>query len=383
MKNALGTFLHYTDEIISSCKEKQRSTFYAKIGRQRQQIKGPSSIEFADDRKESEEESWASYFHGLASPSNNKNFDDQYEKYLQINHLLQSLISSGNDLPKLTISEVEMYIKSLKNNKAADIFGITSEHLKYVSHKIIEILVHLLNTIIDTGKIPELLKLGKVCPVLKKNKSSKNPTNYRRITITSIVGKVLEKHMLAGIKKVLDPSQSSHQFGFTSKCSPVFAAIALTEVMAESKDNNGELHIAFMDTSKAFNVVHHQGLLNTIHEQGVSGRLWHLYDNLYQQIQSTVIWKGCQSTSFHEAQGIRHQGGTTSADLYKAGKNKLLEILANTTTCRIGHINAGALMVADDLAIAANSAHDLQHGVSIAELDSRRQRFFFFFFFFF
>ena len=118
----------------------------------------------------------------------------------------------------------------------------------------------------------------------------------------------------------------------------------------------------------------HQGLLNTIHEQGVSGRLWHLYDNLYQQIQSTVIWKGCQSTSFHEAQGIR-QGGTTSADLYKAGKNKLLEILANTTTCRIGHINAGALMVADDLAIAANSAHDLQHGVSIAELDSRRQRY--------
>ena len=62
--------------------------------------------------------------------------------------------------------------------------------------------------------------------------------------------------MLAGTKKVLDPSQSSHQFGFTSKCSPVFAAIALTEVMAESKDNNSELHIAFMDTSKAFDVCH-------------------------------------------------------------------------------------------------------------------------------
>ena len=206
-----------------------------------------------------------------------------------------------------------------------------------------------------------------------QEKSSKKPTNYRRITITSIVGKVLKKHMLAGTKKVLDPSQSSDQFGFTSKCSPVFAAIALTEVMAESKDNNSELHIAFMDTSNAFDVVH-QGLLNTIHEQGVSGRLWHLYDNLYQRIQSTVIWKGCQSTSFHEAQGIS-QGGAISADLYKAGKNKLLEILANTTTCRIGHINAGALMVADDLAIAANSAHDLQHGVSIIELDSLRQRY--------
>ena len=69
------------------------------------------------------------------------------------------------------------------------------------------------------------------------------------------------------------------------------------------------------------------------------------------------------------------RGGTTSADLYKAGKNKLLEILDDTTDCRVGHINVGALMVADDLVIAANSPSDLQHGVSIAALDSQRQRY--------
>ena len=96
--------------------------------------------------------------------------------------------------------------------------------------------------------------------------------------------------------------------------------------MAESNDNSTELHIAFMDTSKAFDVVHHNSLLNSIYEQGVSGGLWNLYNNLYQEIQSVVLWKGHQSTTFQEGQGIR-QGGTTSADLYKAGKNKLLEIL--------------------------------------------------------
>ena len=70
------------------------------------------------------------------------------------------------------------------------------------------------------------------------------------------------------------------------------------------------------------------------------------------------------------------------AAIFSTGANhlspsRLCVILAeiSTTSCRIGHINAGALMVADDLAIAANSAHDLQHGVSIAELDSRRQRY--------
>ena len=143
--------------------------------------------------------------------------------------------------------------------------------------------------------------------------------------------------------------------------------------MAESNDNSTELHIAFMDTSKAFDVVHHNGLLNSIYEQGVSGGLWNLYNNPYQEIQSVVLWKGHQST-FKKEQGIR-QGGTTSADLYKAGKNKLLEILNDTTDCRVGHINAGALMVADDLVIAANSPSDLQHGVSIAALDSQHQRY--------
>jgi hypothetical protein len=360
-------------EIIKACKEKE-TVFYQKIKAQRQPLKCPSSIDFAQHEEKSEQESWASYFQTLASPSTNDSYDHQYLRYLQTNHLLQSLISNGNAMPTVTTAEVEQYIKSLKNNKAADIFGITSEHLKYASSSVITILVHLLNAMIVSGKIPDLLKMGKVCPVLKKNKSSKNPTNYRRITITSIVGKILEKHMLLHTKKILDKAQSDCQFGFTTKCSPVYAAIALTEVMAESSDNGSELHLAFMDTSKAFDVVHHNGLLNSIYVQGVNGGLWNLYDNLYQEIKSVVLWKGQQSSAFPECQGIR-QGGITSADLYKAGKNELLKILDHKTVCRIGHVNTGALMVADDLVIAADCPSELQLGVSIAALDSQRQRY--------
>ena len=77
---------------------------------------------------------------------------------------------------------------------------LTSEHLKYASEELQYILAQVINITIKNGKIPELLKIGKVRPVLKKNKSSKNPTNYRRITITSIVGKVLEKYMLVLIQ---------------------------------------------------------------------------------------------------------------------------------------------------------------------------------------
>ena len=364
---------HIHQEIISTCLQKQNS-FYKKINTQRRDLKDLTSIAFEENERNTEEESWASYFFKLATPTENENYDDKYQRYLEINHLLQSLLSSGNKLPTISPNEVGQIIQSLKNNKAADIFGITSEHLKYASEELQYILAQVINITIKNGKIPELLKIGKVRPVLKKNKSSKNPTNYRRITITSIVGKVLEKYMLVHTKILLDPVQSPLQFGFTPKCSPVYAAIALTEILAEAKDNAQELHIAFMDTSKAFDVVHHNGMLNSLYQQGINGDLWQLYNSLYQDIKSVVLWKDHQSTSFHENQGIR-QGGITSADLYKAGKNDLLTTLGNKTSCHIGHVNVGAIMVADDLAIAAHSESDLQYGVTIATIDSQRQRY--------
>ena len=86
----------------------------------------------------------------------------------------------------------------------------------------------------------------------KKGKSQKLLNNYRRITITSIIGKVIELHMLSHSRPILDPIQSPHQFGFSKGCSPIYAALLLTEIMAEASDLNQHLYITLLDTSKAF-----------------------------------------------------------------------------------------------------------------------------------
>ena len=277
-------------------------------------------------------------------------------------------------VPPISKQETTSYVTSMKTNKAADIYGVTAEHLKNAATDIIDVLSATSNAIIAKGEIPESLKYGRVCPVPKKAKCARNPNNYRRITITSIIGKIVEKHVLKYTKSIMDPKQSRLQFGFTPHCSPVFAALALTEVLAEAEDNHSTIHIAFMDTSKAFDVVDHHSLLNALHEQGINGNLWNFYDSLYEGIKSVVHWKGNVSESFNEQQGIR-QGGVTSADLYKSGKNNLLSILDSNPSNKIGHINTGALMVADDLAITADNNLDLQYGIAIAEHDSSRQRY--------
>ena len=99
-----------------------------------------------------------------------------------------------------------------------------------------------------------------------------------------------------------------------------------------------------------------------------------MFNSLYTGITSIVKWNGEISDAFDEKQGIR-QGGTSSADCYKAGKNKLLCQLDDNTTHKIGHIHAGAIMVADDLALISNSAHSMQTALKLAETDASRERY--------
>jgi hypothetical protein len=131
-----------------------------------------------------------------------------------------------------------------------------------------------------------------------------------------------------------------------------------------------------MDASKAFDIVNHHSMLNALHEQGVRGDLWKLYNNLYDGIQSSVKWEGSLSRAFKETQGIR-QGGISSPALYKAERNKGLAQLLKSPILRIGDINVSAVMVADDLAIAAATSLDMQTALSAAELDAGRERYIF------
>ena len=217
-------------------------------------------------------------------------------------------------------------------------------------------------------------KLGILSPLLKKGKPYKDPNSYRRITITSLVGKIVEKHMLVHTNAILGQDQSQLQFGFTEGCAPNYAALMLTEVMAEAKDSGSPLFITFMDSSKAFDVVDHRAMLNALHQQGVKGELWRLYENMYTDIQSCVKWDGGLSRPFPEKQGIR-QGGVSSPTLYISGRNKGLRQLDKNPSLLLGSINAGAAMVADDLAIMTTTPGEMQTALNIAEYDAARERY--------
>ncbi len=337
-------------------------------------------IEFSTSSSEQPEvEYWAEYFHQLATPKGHDTFDAEYDRSATMAHLLHALTNQPDQMSPLSTTPATLtgYITQMKTGKAADYYGITAEHLKFASPEIIVVIKDIIEGIARMNKIPDIMKLGLVTPVPKKGKDSSKPDSYRRITVSSNVGKVCERSIMAATKPILARSQSCLQMGFTEGCSPVHACLILTEAIAEARDQNETPKITFMDASKAFDIVCHRGMLNTIANQGINGTLWNLYDSMYSGNSSAIKWKGSVSDTFIEGQGIR-QGGLTSTELFKARSNPLLHRLeAHPSTYKIGTISTGAIMVADDLALIARSTQEMQTLLDEAEIDASHERYIF------
>ena len=68
----------------------------------------------------------------------------------------------------ITVQEVKQALKKLKNNKAADTMGLTSEHLKFGCHPVESFLTDMLNHLVQSKKVSVALKEGIVTPIFKK-----------------------------------------------------------------------------------------------------------------------------------------------------------------------------------------------------------------------
>jgi hypothetical protein len=218
-----------------------------------------------------------------------------------------------------------------------------------------------LKKIFKEGTVPNCFKSGIITPVYKKqDKPINNPNSYRRITVSSVIGKLFEKVILHKISPLLKESQNPLQRGFSKDVAPTNASLLLTETIAESLDNNVSLYAAYIDASKAFDVVWHESMLRKLFYTGISKETWILTKMLYQDLHSKVKWEGKISSPFYEQQGVR-QGGILSPELYKVFINPLLDFYKNNYLgFRIGSIQVNSPTCADDIVLLGRSQLELQ-----------------------
>ena len=284
-------------------------------------------------------------------------------------------MQDNSQIPPITSELIAKCITELKNGKAADMFGITSEHLKHAGPAVVRLIAELIQNIVNDCVLPPCLKTGVITPVFKNKNSPQSPDNYRRITVTSLIGKILEKVLVIPTKKILEARLNKLQRGFCNHSSSINTAFLLSESIAEARDNKEILYTALLDASKAFDVVWHPGMLFSLHQHGITGNLWLLYQDMYSGMTSRVKWDNDLSDQFIEGQGVR-QGGIPSTELFKSRGNKLLDNLENSGLgYRIGITSVAAPTCADDVIMISGKSIDLQAMLDIAAHDASCERY--------
>ena len=98
-------------------------------------------------------------------------------------------------------------------------------------------------------------------------------SNYRPISLLSIVGKTMEKCIFTHLYNYFNRHNviTSLQSGFRPGDSTINQLLSITDDLGRALDSGKEVRVIFCDVSKAFNRVWHEGLLYKLTSYGVRG----------------------------------------------------------------------------------------------------------------
>lgn len=180
---------------------------------------------------------------------------------------------------------------NLKVNKSSGPDGVSPRMLKEAAPSICSSLTKLINMSLMYGTFPSDWKLAHVVPVFKKG-DKKLLNNYRPISLTSCIGKVMERVVFKHLYNyILDNSLlSSFQSGFKPGDSTVYQLLDFYHIISEALDNKKDVRAVFFDISKAFDKVWHEGLIFKLQQFGIGGNLLNWFqDYLNERKQKVVI----------------------------------------------------------------------------------------------
>ena len=166
------------------------------------------------------------------------------------------------------MARVSEILSNLNVRKPAGPDGIPPKLLKIASPLIAGPMTKVFNYCIDVGEWPCQWKLSNVTPVHKKDDET-SKTNYRPISVLSVIPKVFEKLQFDQLYSVFTPVFSDNVSGFLRGHSCCSALLKLTDDWRQALDNKKDVAVIAIDLSKAFDSICHNLLLAKLKAYGV------------------------------------------------------------------------------------------------------------------
>lgn len=272
--------------------------------------------------------------------------------------------------------EVADAVGKLTAGKACGPDQIPPELVMRAGQNLIPHLTRLFNTIWSTAQWPSEWSMGLIVPIHKSG-DARDPDNYRGIALTSVLSKVFE--LVVNERLVMWTEESStlvdEQGGFRRGRATVDQLLILSEITAMRKENNLPTFLAFLDVRKAYDRVWKPGLIQTLLDCGIGGRIWFLVKEMLLNVQRSVMINGTRSEPVRCDTGVP-QGAVLSPLLYACFINRFALLLKEKGLgVDVFGRKVAILLYADDIVLLANSPAELQQMLDLAAEFAKRWRF--------
>ena len=198
----------------------------------------------------------------------------------------------------MNVSESAVFelLRDLDPSKACGPNLIPARRLKEGAEEISHSLSRIFQLSSCSGTLPQDWISAHIVPVHKKNDKS-NPSNYRPISLTSIVVKTLEKLVHRAVITALERQGllSNYQHGFCARRSTVGLLSEAVHDWALALEQRNSVHSLFLDLAKAFDSVPHYHLLLRLDLLGIRGELLDWFQAFLTCRKQRVIINGQKS----------------------------------------------------------------------------------------
>ena len=225
---------------------------------------------------------------------------------------------------------------------------IPYEMISHLEERSLAFLLDLYNRIYREGTVPLTWKEAIIIPIPKPGKDPAMVGNYRPISLTSCVCKLLEKMVNLRLIWFLETKNilSPYQFGFRKMRSTTDALVRLETAIHKCFEEKHHMLAVFFDLEKAYDTTWKHGILMKLHAIGLRGALPNFIRDFLKDRKFRVRVGSSLSDPEVQLEGVP-QGSVISVTLFALAINDIVQVVPETVKCSL---------YVDDIALYSSGA---------------------------